>query len=134
MNDNPEHRPQATQGQGFSLASILLLTAVVAVFFAAVATGMKSEERADEELVIACAVGGLIVGGLVGVGIGLTQIRRLRGVALGVCAGTTSGTMAGVLLAMPRGLPAIVVGSLVLVLFAGVVRFFSRGSTPSQWH
>ena len=124
---------KAARRDGFSIASIMLLTCLAAVVLAALRMGIVGDDRLDEEFMAVCSVGGSIVGGLVGVGIGLSQLKWIRGALLGACAGVFWGATAGALLATPRGLPAIVVGSLVLVVFGGVVRFFSKGPPAEKW-
>lgn len=131
MNGKPARpsRPR-TRRRGFSLASILLLTVLVAVFFAAVATGMMGRDRPNKDLLAGCAVGGSVLGSVVGTAIGLNRDRRIRGLVLGLLAGAISGAMAGVLLAIPQSLPATIVGALVLLVFSGVVRYFSPPPPP----
>ena len=58
-------------------------------------------------------------------------MRRRIGALFGLVAGTIAGAAGGALLAVPGKLPAIAVGSLVLVLFGVVVRLCSSWP-PSQ--
>ena len=123
--------------KGFSLASLLLLTAVVAVFLAAICTVWLHPGRGraqpcvpasphfNEELAVACGIGGWIVGSVVGLVIGVNQARPLRGAFLGTSIGMIVGAASGVLLAVPGKTLPIIVGSLVLVLFGAVVRRYS---------
>ncbi len=121
-------RQRSRRRHGFSVASILLLTAVVAIFFAAITTGLKDPDRLDSSALAFFGVGGSILGGLVGVVIGLNQIRPIRGLLLGLPSGSISGAMAGVLLVVPQGFLAMIVGAIVLLVFAVVVRC---GSQPT---
>ena len=123
--------------KGFSLASLLLLTAVVAVFLAAICTiwlqpdrgrpqpDVPAGPRLNEALAVGCGIGGLIAGAVVGLVIGVNQARPLRGAFLGTCVGMIAGAASGVLLAVPDKTLPIAVGSLVIVLFAAVVRRYS---------
>lgn len=124
--------------KGFSLASLLLLTAVVAVFLAAICSAWlpSGQQRADpygferpdvdNEVIVAGVIGGLTVGSLVGLVIGANQVRPLPGVLLGTFVGTITGAASGALLVMPEKTLPIAVGSLVIMLFGAVVRRFSR--------
>ncbi len=116
--------------RGFSLASILLLTAVIAIFMAALVT-VSDHRRAggNQDLAVACAAAGLIVGLLTGAVVGYNQVRQARGTLLGMSVGMVCGGAAGAFLAVPRSLLPIVIGSVVLVLFGVVVRLNS-GSPP----
>ena len=123
--------------KGYSLASLLLLTAVVAVFLAAICslwrpsgtqrTNPSAFEATDlnRDLIGVCVMGGLLVGPLVGLVIGAGQVRPLRGAVVGIFAGLIAGGVTGALLAAPGKMLPIAVGSLVLVLFGAVVRRFS---------
>jgi hypothetical protein len=116
---------------GFSLASILLLTAVVAVFLAAICSAWLEPNSVHKELAGVCVVAGIVVGGCVGLGVGLTQMQRRIGAPFGLLVGMIAGAAGGALLAVPGKLPAIAIGSLVLVLFGAVVRLYSA-RPPSQ--
>ena len=125
--------------RGFSLASLLLLTAVVAVFLAAICTVWLPSSPAQEEdavpvlepwpvqegLIVLSVIGGLLVGSFVGLVIGAGQLRPLPGVCLGTFVGMLAGTATGVLLAVPDKTLPIAIGSLVIVLFGAMVRRFS---------
>ena len=127
--------------RGFSLASLLLLTAVVAVFLAAICTAWlprdggqqgsyaEQREKLDAGLVVACVIGGVIVGTVVGFVVGLRQARRLHGLAVGTFTGLITGAAGGLLLAVPGKILPIAVGSLVIVLYAVIVRRYS-GDPP----
>jgi hypothetical protein len=123
--------------RGFSLASLLLLTAVVAVFLAAICT-LRLHQDAEasqpqgyagpnpyEALAVVAGMGGMLVGLFVGLVIGAGQLRPLWGICLGVFVGMITGTASGVLLAAPGKMLPILVGSLLIVLFGAVVRRYS---------
>jgi len=111
---------------GFSLASILLLTVVVAVFAAGIASVLTRWSGANRWLLLATAGGGMLIGIAVGVAVGLRQLRPVAGVVAGVPTGAIAGAGCGLLLAAPNLLPIVVVGSAVMVVFALVVRLYSR--------
>jgi len=110
---------------GFSLASILLLTAVVAVFLAAVCPVWINPHKVHEGPLIAGVIVGSVIGTVIGVVIGLKQARGVGGIILGLLCGMVSGAAGGVLLAVPDKLPAMAIGSVVLILFGVAVRRFS---------
>jgi len=111
----------------FSLASLLLLTAVVAVYFAAIGSARDAWDRFDThtELVATCIIVGGIVGLAIGSFIGWHQIGRVYGVVIGVGAGIAAGIAGGVLMAMPDTFWTIAAGCAVLLLLAGAIRFLS---------
>lgn len=110
------------QRSGFSVSSILLLTAAVAVFFATIASALGGRYEPNPGAVAACGGVGMVVGACVGAVIGWQQPRRVVGLALGLGTGIAAGAASGVLLAMPTGLLPILVGSLLMVLFSALIR------------
>lgn len=121
------HRRANPHRKGYSLASLLLLTAVVAVFLAATCTAwLDPPPDMDPDLIAGCGVGGLVVGLCVGLGIGANQLRPLPGAGLGMLAGMLAGVASGVLLAAPNKMLPVAVGSLVIVLFGLAVRYGSK--------
>lgn len=117
----------AMQRRGFSLASVFVLIAVAAVFLAAVQIATPS--RFVGAVVIAM-VGflGPLSGLVIGAWIGFRQPRRVSGAILGSLYGLIAGALAGVLMAVPESIVAILVGSVVIILFALATRRFSRKS------
>jgi hypothetical protein len=112
--------------RGFSLASILLLTAVIAVLLAALrSAGVASVAHDLEWLAPVVVWFGLATGGLLGVGVGAAQQRRLLGIPIGLVCGLIGGAVAGRLLVLPGTLAVLVIGSVLIVVFAAVVRFLS---------
>lgn len=118
--------------KGFSLASILLLTAVVAVLLAATVTAVADHQGVGREVLAVIAVIGAMAGALIGVVIGLTQVARIRGALLGLLVGIITGAAAGISLTTPSNLVTLAIGSLVLVLFGVVVRFLSDRPAPKD--
>lgn len=117
---------------GFSLASIMLLTAVVAVFLAAVPSIAVRHGRINLEALGWLAIVGGAIGLAVGAAIGLGQLHRARGILLGLASGAIFGAATMVLLVAPYNLALAAVGSLVIVLFAAVVRICSA-KRPRGW-
>ena len=115
--------------RGFSLASLLLLTAVVAILAAAAGSAAVRADADRVEGLVIGAVLGMIVGTCVGVAVGWSVFGRLRDAALGLVIGAPFGAIAGVLIASPQGLPTVIGGSLLLVVVGLVFRFRS-GKPP----
>jgi len=119
----------------FSLASMLLLTGVVAIFLAAIRMGIVSPNPPSEELIAAAGLAGLLGGWILGINIASRQASGLRGVFYGLAAGTVFGPPSVILLVMPRSLPVVAVGSVVLLVFALAARALSKQSAerpPSE--
>jgi hypothetical protein len=112
--------------QGYSVAAILLLTTVLAVCVAGVSTVWLSPPHVDEDLLDSCMLGGLVVGAIVGLLVGLTRPQPLLAVLVGLPTGMFAGAASGALLAVRDSLPAMLVGSLLIVLFAVIVRLNSH--------
>ena len=119
----------------FSLASMLLLTGVVAVFLAGIRMGMVSPNPPSEEVIVAAGIAGLLGGWFLGGNIASREASGLRGVFYGLAAGTVFGPPSGILLVMPRSLPVVAVGSAILLAFAVSARALSKESAerpPSE--
>ena len=116
---------------GFSLASLFVLIAVAAIFAAAIRMAVVPG-RLDNGLAAAMiAVVGPLIGLSVGVAIGASRRESARGMVLSTTTGLVSGILAGILMVVPESIWAVVVGSAMIVLFALVVRQFSR-RTPGH--
>ena len=128
-----KHRVRTQRRAGFSLASILLLTVVVAVFAAGIGIISTHPQRVHEGLFVVGTVVGGFVGVIVGAVIGSRQIRPDRGILVGSLAGWMAGAGCGAMLAVPisHSLLVIIVGSLVMICFGLVVRYFSA-DPPGQ--
>lgn len=141
---------------GFSVGTLLLLTAVVAIGMAGVRTlVMSANETVIEESRPAVSstqatstldvcwaqqkeeatmrgAAGIMIGLLVGFGIGITRPRRLLGVLLSVGVGAVVGGVAGGVLTQRENLSVVLIGSAVLFTFGGVIyTLSSRGERPS---
>ena len=130
MPTNKQPASEPDPSHTFSLATMLLLTTVVAIFMAAARVFITGQQtiKADE------AAWRAIVGAGIGLFVGATiAFRRRRwgfGLALAVLIGPLVGGAAAVLMAEPRNLSVVLVGSAVLVLFGLVVRKLSH--TPVE--
>jgi hypothetical protein len=112
---------------------MLLLTGVVAVFLAGIRMGTLSPNPPPGELIVAAGIAGLLGGWFLGVNIASRQASGLRGVFCGLAAGTIFGPPSVILLVMPRSLPVVAVGSVVLLVFAVLARVLSQKSAePPQ--
>jgi len=78
------------------------------------------------DAVRAVPIATFLIGIVVGVAVGLRQLRPTAGVVAGVPTGAIAGAGCGLLLAAHNLLPIVVVGSAVMVLLALVVRLYSR--------
>ena len=131
---------------GFSIATLLLLVAVVAIFLAAAETTWLKVDKLDRtrpptsfwmpaepspferqvEALAGRAVGGAIIGMFSGLVAGVMQSRRFFGTLLAVPVGAVGGALAAALFTQPENVLLVVVGSVVLVLLGVVVQVFSR--------
>jgi hypothetical protein len=145
--DSPANHPTLPEpvgGRTFSLATILLLTTVVAVFSAAgrgfairarpkpadaptnpYAYGSPRQPEYEEVEEARVVVGGAI-GLIVGVTVALRRRRWLSGLLLAVLVAAPVGGAAAVLLAEPGNFPVVLAGSAVLLALGAAVRMFSR--------
>lgn len=119
-------------GSGFSLAGALFATAVVAVFLASIRLGLMVESTPATSRLIAIAAVGLVVGALLGAIAGVRQIGGWRGVIAGIVAGTLFGPPGALLLVLPAAIPGVVVGSMLLVVLAAVMRRLSSPREETQ--
>lgn len=110
---------------GIALASILLLTAVVAIYAAGIVSLRTMENPPPVEAVLFMLIVGLFFGTFAGAVMGAFTGTRKRDVAIGGVAGAVFGPPSVLLLALPDALPVVLVGGVVLVAFAFAVRFFS---------
>ncbi len=134
MENPTKHAPL----HGFSVGTLLLLTAVVAIGAAAVRTIIVtprveiSSNRAsiaaihiDQGETALRGVAGCLIGLLVGIRLGAMRPRPLVGVLFGVFIGGIIGALAGGVLADPRNLSLAVSGSALLILFGVGMRALS---------
>jgi hypothetical protein len=137
-NNAPQH--------GFSVATLLLLTAVVAIGLAASQTIWQQVDKLDrtappryywgprqsspfEERMEELAwrgVAGAVVGLFVGIAVGATRPRPILGVLLALPVGMCWGGLVGAALTEPESVLVVAVGSTLLILFAVVIRALSR--------
>jgi len=113
----------------YSLASLFLATAILAVFLAACTVAVRNndmEHPAAVGSVVLAALVGTFVGGAMGIG----RERWIRGCLAGMFAGNICGSASGLLLCSPGVWPTLVIGSAVVVLFGAVVRRLS--GKPSE--
>ena len=115
---------------GFSLASLVLFTVVVAIAMASLRMAIVHGDRLDEEAMVMIGIFGTALGAVVGLTVGLKQPRPVLGVVVGLVGGAAAGPLALVLVANPECILVIAVGSVILIGFAAAVRRFS-GPRPS---
>jgi hypothetical protein len=110
---------------GTSVASILLLTAVVAIYAAGISSIRTMDEPPPAEVVAILLIVGLLFGTICGAFLGAIGGKKKRDIAIGALSGAFFGPPSILLLALPDALPVILVGGVILVAFAFAVRFFS---------
>jgi hypothetical protein len=110
---------------GFAVSSLLLLTAVVAVYAAAVMSVQSMDPRPETEAIVGLAILGLVLGPGIGLFIALAQSTRRRDLAIGIVVGGLFGPPTVTILAIPDSLPVIMVGGVVLVGFALAIRLLN---------
>jgi hypothetical protein len=122
--------PTETHRSSYSLATMLLATAVVSIALAAGrnAALLGRENLLKSEQFMFYGIGGAAVGILVGIGIGATRPKPVLGVLLGIFGGIAMGGSFGALFSLPNNFPVAAIGAGILLLFGIVVRAFSRRS------
>lgn len=110
---------------GFTVASLLLLTAVVAIFAAAIMSARDMQPAPEWSDLAFFALAGLVFGPVAGFFLGMVFGSQNRDVLLGVAEGALFGPPTLVLLAIPNSLPVVLVGGVVLVGFAVAVRYLT---------
>ena len=143
MNPPTNNPPQ----HGYTVATVLLLTAVVAIGMAAVQTLVSASRAAAlsnnpwsvsavssalnnlsaDEIALRALAGG-VIGLFVGIGIGATRLRPIAGVLLGIFVGVPVGAFACATLTQRENLVLVAIGSALLIALGAVVRLFSRKS------
>jgi hypothetical protein len=108
---------------GCSLASILLLGLVFAVLMAGVRMTLAAPTTLHWEITLCMGVLGATVGVLIGVSVGWSRGQGCATVLLGLLGGAVFGGLTGVLVATPRNILVVAVGSGILVVFAAWVRW-----------
>jgi MFS family permease len=105
---------------------MLLLTMVTAIVLSAVVQAVRqAPPRADDAQMFVIVLG-TILGMIVGVFVALAHYRWFVAIPLGAVVGLVIGWVTGVLLAVPAGLPMLLAGCPLIVLFAVAVRYLSR--------
>jgi hypothetical protein len=136
--ENPDDSPL----HGFSIATLMLLTVVVAIGAAAARTlvvasnvtaadvggslkrAVQLATAPTSEVVLRGIVGG-IIGLLVGIYLGLTRRRPVLGVPLAAIVGVCVGAFAGIVFMEPRNLLVAAIGAVLLILLGVLVRALS---------
>jgi predicted lysophospholipase L1 biosynthesis ABC-type transport system permease subunit len=109
----------------FSIASLFLLTMVVAIVVGAVAQSVRGEEP-NVAVIAAITYFGLLLGASAGIIVALTRFRWPLAIGIGLPMGAVIGWVVVVLTFMPKGLPVLLAGCPLVVLFGAAVRFLSR--------
>lgn len=115
---------------GFTVASLLLLTAIVAVYAAAIMSAREMDPAPEPEQLAALALAGFFFGTVTGFFLGLFFGSTNRDMIFGAVEGAVFGPPTVVLLAVPDSLPVVLVGGVVLVGFAVIVRLFTPKTDP----
>jgi hypothetical protein len=123
---------RSSRRAGFTVASLLLLTAIVAVYAAAIMTARDMDPAPQPEEFAVFAIVGFFFGTLTGFFLGLFFGNRNRDMIFGVVEGALFGPPTFVLLAVPDSLPVVLVGGMVLVGFAVAVRLLTPSTAPDH--
>jgi len=127
MTGRPEeNREAAVNRSGFSLASLLLLTVVVAIFAAGIGTSAKTFSLDNPGPLVACFVLGILLGALVGAVVGIRQGHSVGGVVISAFFGIGAGPTCMVFLTVHNNFLVVAIGSAVMLVFVAAVRTFSR--------
>ena len=110
----PQHRSH------FSLASLFLLVAYIALLLAATRSAVMQWK--DKDVALAWVAAGVIVGAVTGTGIGLGTRRWFRGGLIGFVTGAMAGGMAGAQLGGPPEMFIVLIGVVTLILLSAVLR------------
>ena len=117
---------------GFTVASLLLLTAIVAIYAAAIMSSRDMDPAPDPEALAGLAISGFLFGTISGFFFGLFFGDRNRDMLVGGVEGAVFGPPTLVLLAVPDSLPVVLVGGVVLVGFAVVIRLLTPSTAPQH--
>ena len=101
---------RSSRRAGFTVASLLLLTAIVAVYAAAIMTARDMDPAPQPEELAAFAIAGFFFGTVTGFFLGLFCGNRNRDMIFGVVEGGLFGPPTFVLLVIPDSLPVVLVG------------------------
>lgn len=123
---------RSSRRAGFTVASLLLLTAIVAVYAAAIMTARDMDPAPEPAEFAAFAIVGFFFGTVTGFFLGLFFGNRNRDMVFGVVEGALFGPPTFVLLAVPDSLPVVLVGGMVLVGFAVAVRLLTPSTVPDH--
>ncbi len=123
---------RSSRRAGFTVASLLLLTAIVAVYAAAIMTARDMDPAPQPEEFAAFAIVGFFFGTVTGFFLGLFFGNRNRDMIFGAVEGALFGPPTFVLLAVPDSLPVVLVGGMVLVGFAVTVRLLTPSTAPDH--
>ncbi len=111
----------------FSIASMLLLMMVVAVVLAAVVQAMHGEPGPPQDSVVAIiGCSAWLLGAIAGIIVALAYFRWPLAIVIGLPTGLVIGWVVAVLTVIPKGLPVLLAGCPLIVLYGVVVRFLSR--------
>ena len=112
----------------FSIASMLLLTMVVAIVLAAAVQAVRGLPSATGVAKMFVALGA-VLGATSGFIVALTQCRWFVAILFGAPAGLVIGLVIGGVIAVPACLPVLLAGCPLIVLFGVAVRYLSRHDT-----
>ena len=111
----------------YTLASVMLLTAVTAVLLAGLAPGMHNGAISAGPVIL-----GAVFGSIVGVIAGIQLMRPLVGSFVGFFLGVLVGGATTAILAVPQSLPTILGGAAVILMMGGTIRYFSDRTAANK--
>lgn len=114
----------------FTIAEIMLVIAVAAIFFSAGRVTMQEHGFSAEirPLIMLRILSGVIIGATIGISIGASRRRWKWGVFFGSFFGAASGCLAATILSLPQNVPLALIGAAILLLGGLLIRLLSRGT------
>ena len=124
-------RRRRPERAGYSIAAILLLMATIAVMLGMARSLLDARQLSETSGInmVVGWLGGMLIGGM----LGMSHQRRFNGLLVGILVGGIAGLCSGAFTGGGRfELSVIVIGSLAIVLFAGVVRAASKSTAQGD--
>ncbi len=115
---------------GFTVASLLLLTAVVATYAGAIMSLRNMDPPPEIETLVAYGVIGFFFGAISLSLVAVISGGKNRQMIAGALEGAFFGPPTALLLAIPESVPVLFVGAVILVGFAFAVRTLSSARAP----
>jgi hypothetical protein len=117
--------------QGYSLASLMLLTAFLAANLALLRSGLVNGAATKDRIQIGLLIaGGQVLGAGIGLVIGLLSHDRRIGIPVSIFAGAISGGFCGGVFAVNIWFPLFPIAALVVCVVAAIIGLTRRPTSP----